>query len=129
MNGVGTVVEVSMNWNPSYSYSSLPEGYDPETIPSHWKTMLQQVDPPERGIPEFKDVSFDRIRVTNGRRAIAASGMPESIVKHFVFNDVRIESESAGRIAHARGWTFNDVVIQTPDNSRLDVSESTEMQL
>ena len=28
MDSVRTFMEVSMNWNPSYSYSKLPEGYD-----------------------------------------------------------------------------------------------------
>ena len=33
MDGVGTAIEVSMDWNPSYSYSSLPQGYSYESIP------------------------------------------------------------------------------------------------
>src|SRR5688500_179250 len=41
MDSVGVAFQFTMNWNPSYSYSSLPAGYDYETLPSHWKTMLQ----------------------------------------------------------------------------------------
>jgi polygalacturonase len=33
MDGVRTAIEVSMDWNPSYSYASLPEGYKLETRP------------------------------------------------------------------------------------------------
>ncbi len=129
MSGVGTVVEVAMNWNPSYSYSSLPEGYDPQTIPPHWKTMLQQVEPPEKGIPEVKDVYFSGIKVTGGGTAISASGMPESIVKNFRFKNVQIEARSAGRIASARGWRFENVTLQTSDERPLGLQNCTDMNL
>ncbi len=129
MDGVGTAVEVSMNWNPSYSYSSLPDGYSFETIPEHWKTMLQKVEPPEKGIPEVKDVYLSRIKVTGGRRAISASGMAESIVKNFHLKDVEIEANTAGGISYAQGWKFENVSIKTKDNSELDVRNSTEIDL
>ncbi len=129
MTGVGTVVQVAMDWNPSYSYSSLPEGYDPNTIPPHWKTMLQKVEPPEKGIPEVKDVYFADIRVTDARTAINVSGMPESIVKNFRFEDVQIEARSAGRIANAQGWRFGDVEIETADNELLELRNCTDMEL
>ncbi|MBN1362126.1 MAG: glycoside hydrolase family 28 protein [Sedimentisphaerales bacterium] len=129
MNGVGTVVEVAMDWNPSYSYSSLPEEYDPNTIPAHWKTMLQKVEPPERGIPEVKDVYFSNIKVTGGRTAISASGMPEAIVKNFRFQDVRIETRSAGRIANAQGWRFENVSLDTSDGRPVDLRNCTDMNL
>jgi polygalacturonase len=129
MSGVGTVVEVAMDWNPSYSYSSLPEGYDPNTIPSHWKTMLQKVEPPEKGIPDVKDAYFSNIEVTGGRTAISASGMPEAIVKNFRFRDVQIDARSAGRIANAQGWRFDNVRIQTADDRPLDLRNCTDMGL
>ncbi len=129
MNGVGTVVEVAMDWNPSYSYSSLPEGYDPNTIPAHWKTMLQKVEPPEKGIPEVRDVYFSDIKVTNGRTAISVSGMPESIVKNFHLQDVQIEARSAGRIANAQGWRFENVSIEMSDGRPLDLRNCSDMDL
>lgn len=129
MSGVGTVVEVAMDWNPSYSYSSLPEGYDPNTIPAHWKTMLRPVEPPEKGIPEVKNVYFSDVKVTGGRTAISASGMPEAIVKNFRFHNVRIEARSAGRIANAQGWRFENVALETSDGRPLDLRNCTDMNL
>lgn len=129
MDGVGTVIEVSMNWNPSYSYSSLPEGYDPEKIPQHWKTMLMQVEPPEKGIPEFKDVHISGIKATGASRAISASGTKESIVKDFQLSDIDIEAKSAGRISYAQGWKFANVTIKTTDNSELNVGNSSDMEI
>ncbi len=129
MEGVGTVLEVSMNWNPSYSYSSLPEGYNYETIPQHWKTMLQKVEPPEKGIPKFKNVHVSNIKVTGARRALSVSGTKESIVKAFDLKDIEIDAESAGRISYAQGWEFENVSIKTKDNSPIDVQSCTEMKI
>ena len=43
MDSVGNAFMYTMNWNPSYSYSKLPEGYTQETLPAHWKVMLTKV--------------------------------------------------------------------------------------
>ncbi len=129
MDGVGTVLEVSVNWNPSYSYSTLPEGYTYETLPPHWKTMLQTVEPLERGIPEIKDVHVSRIRASGARRAISASGMRISILKDFHLKDIRIEADTAGQIMFAKGWRFDDVSIRTKEDRKLDVQGSEDMNL
>ncbi len=129
MDGVGTVIEVSMNWNPSYSYSSLPDGYDAESIPQHWKTMLMQVEPPERGIPKFRDVHISRVKAAGAKRAISASGTKESIVKNFYLDDIEIEADSAGRISYAQGWEFKNVAIKTKDKSELDIKNSSDINL
>ncbi len=129
MDGVGTVLEVSVNWNPSYSYSTLPQGYTYETIPSHWRIMLQKVEPPERGIPDIRDVRIERLRVNGARRAISSVGTRESIVKDFRLTDVAIEAETAGQIMFAQGWRFDNVTIQTKEARQLDVQGATDMDL
>lgn len=120
MEDVGTFLEVSMNWNPSYSYSSLPVGYDYESIPEHWKTMLEKVEPSEKGIPHFKDVHLSHIKAERAKRALSVSGTKESIVKDFHLSDIKIEADTAGRISYAQGWKFEKVTIKTKDNSKLD---------
>lgn len=129
MDGVGTVLEVSVNWNPSYSYSTLPQGYTYETIPSHWRVMLQKVEPPERGIPTIRDVHISRLDVTGARRAISAVGTGDSIVKDFRLNDVTIQADTAGQIMFAKGWRFDNVSIETKEKRKLDVQGCADMQL
>lgn len=129
MDGVNTVVEVSMNWNPSYSYSTLPQDYDPNTIPEHWKTMLMQVEPPERGIPKFRDVHISRIKATNASRAISAAGTQESIIDDFHISDFDIEARSSGQITYAHGWEFKNATIKASDNSKLNIRNSSDMNL
>ncbi|WP_460924779.1 glycoside hydrolase family 28 protein [Pontibacter brevis] len=127
MNGVGVPIEVSMNWNPSYSYSTLPEGYSYESIPQHWKTMLQKVEPEERGIPKFKDVYISDIRVKDAKKALSAAGIPQSSVENFHLNGIEIEAATAGEIAYAKDWTFDDVDIDTKDDSKIEIKNSTSV--
>ncbi|MFD3003565.1 glycoside hydrolase family 28 protein [Pontibacter toksunensis] len=129
MNGVGTPIEVSMNWNPSYSYSTLPEGYSYETIPQHWKTMLQKVEPEERGIPKFKDVYISDIKVNDAKKALSAAGIPQSSIENFHLNDIEIEAKTAGEISYAKDWTFDDVDIDTEDDSEIEIQNSTNVNL
>jgi hypothetical protein len=91
--------------------------------------MLQKVEPPELGIPEFKNVHLSRIQVADAGKAIAVSGMEESVVKDFYLNDVEIEANTAGGISYAKGWKFKNVSIKAKDNSKLDVKNCTNMDL
>jgi polygalacturonase len=129
MNGVSTPIEVSMNWNPSYSYSTLPEGYTYESIPQHWKTMLQKVEPEERGIPTFRDVYISDIKVKDAAKAISAAGIPQSYIEDFHLSDIEIDAKTAGEISHAKNWTLEDVDINTKDGSKINVENSTNINL
>ncbi len=51
MKNVGTVIEATMNWNPAYSYSELPEKYAGTELPDHWKKMLEKVNLQRKGFP------------------------------------------------------------------------------
>lgn len=129
MDGVRVPIEVSMNWNPSYSYSTLPEGYTYETIPQHWKTMLQKVEPEERGIPNFREVYISDINVKDAAKAISAAGIPQSYIEDFHLSDIEIDAKTAGEISHAKNWTFEDVDIDTEDGSKIEVQNSTNINL
>ncbi|MCJ8165950.1 glycoside hydrolase family 28 protein [Pontibacter sp. E15-1] len=129
MNGVKVPIEVSMNWNPSYSYSTLPEGYTYDSIPQHWKTMLHKVEPEELGIPKFKDVYISDIRVQHAEKALSASGIAQSSIENFRFRNISIEASTAGEIAYAEDWKFDGFSLQTKDNSTLTVEHSSNMDL
>ncbi|MDI9433805.1 MAG: glycoside hydrolase family 28 protein [Planctomycetota bacterium] len=129
IDGVGAVLDVAVNWNPSYSYCTLPQGYTHQTLPPHWKTLLQKVEPPERGIPEIKDVHIARLQASGARRAISASGMRTSILKDFILKDIEIEADTAGQIIFAKGWRFDNVSIRTREDRKLDVQGCEDMRL
>jgi polygalacturonase len=129
LKNVGNVIQVNMNWNPAYSYSMLPAGYTQETLPPHWKKMLQKVEPPEKGIPAFKDIYISDITATGAKRAILASGLKESTLKNFQLSNIKIESDTYGAISYADGWKFENVEVKTKDNLPLDVNNSANMQV
>lgn len=123
MSNIGTALEITPNWNPSYSYSTLPAGYDINTVPEHWKKMLQPVDP-EKGIPHFKDVYISNIKVDGARKAIFADGLKQEPLKNFHLTNVNITANTAGSIKNASNWSFNNVSIQSKDNTKIQVTES-----
>ena len=129
LDSVGTAFQFTMNWNPAYSYSALPAGYDENKVPAHWKTMLHPVDPPEKGIPHFKGVMISNIHASGVRKVINAAGLKQSLLANFSFNNVSISGSTAGDIAFAEGWKFTNVTIQPADGKQLQVVNSTGMEL
>jgi len=124
MDSVRTFMEVSMNWNPSYSYSKLPEGYDYDSIPQRWKTMLMEVDPPEKGIPTFKDITLYNIDVKGAQRAINVNGMEQSLVENITLKDVHIQAAEAGQITHSTNWNIENVSLDIDNASTLKIENS-----
>jgi polygalacturonase len=127
MSNIGTALEITPNWNPSYSYSTLPAGYDINTVPEHWKKMLQPVDP-EKGIPNFKDVYISNIKVDGARKAIFADGLKQEPLKNFHLTNVNITANTAGSIKNASNWSFNNVSIQSKDHSKIEITESQNVR-
>jgi polygalacturonase len=122
MNGVGTAFQITMNWNPSYSYSKLPDGYDVNTVPVHWKTILNKVEPAEKGIPQFKDIYISNVKVTNAKKAVNAIGLKDMTLKGFHFDNVQIEAATAGDIKFYEGFEWKNTQITTKDNTKLNTN-------
>ena len=129
LDSVGNVFQFTMNWNPTYSYSSLPAGYSYDSIPEHWKTLLHKVEPAEKGIPHFADVYVDNVRVTNAKKAITAAGLKESSLTNFHFSNTNITAATAGDVSFAAGWQFNKVTITAKDGSQVQVKNSENTKL
>jgi polygalacturonase len=117
MTGVATPVSVSLNWNPAYSYATIPAGIT--EYPDYWKVLTAPV-PPEKGIPHFRDVSISNVHATGAQRAFQVSSHPESPLLRFRFQNLEIEAKSAGSIAGAEDWTFTAVNLKTADGTRID---------
>lgn len=124
MDSVGNAFMYTMNWNPSYSYSSLPRGYNYDSLPVHWKVMLQKVEPASKGIPHFKDIYISNVTVKHARKAINAAGLEQSLLENFNFQDVDINAATAGDVSHAGNWQLKNVTIKTADGSKVSVKNS-----
>ena len=127
LDSVGNAFHFTMNWNPSYSYSALPAGYNFDSIPAHWKTMLRKVEPAERGIPHFKNIYVSGIKAKGVKRVISAEGLKGSFLQNFQFKDITIEAATAGDISFADGWKFDKVNIIARDKAPLAIKSSERM--
>ncbi|WP_035141069.1 glycoside hydrolase family 28 protein [Flavobacterium daejeonense] len=127
MESVGTFITISMNWNPAYSYSKLPEGYTEESLPPHWKKMLTKVEPESKGIPTFKNIYLKNIDIKGAKKAISVSGLKESIVENVHLKNVHITAQTAGSINFSQNWFLDDVSINALDNSTLKIENSTNV--
>ena len=124
MDSVRTFMQVGMNWNPAYSYSKLPDEFNENDIPEHWKKMLQKVEPPSKGIPTFRNITLNNIHVKGAETAINFSGIDQSIIKNVTLNNVYIEAKTAGQINYSANWSLNNVKIITEDASKITIDHS-----
>lgn len=113
-DSVRTVLAADLNWNPSYSYSELPEAYAGKEIPEHWHTMLTPVEPKEKGYPHFRNVYMAHIKVTNANQFVSAMGWNDSLrLENFELYDVEANVNKAGRIEWTNEFTLKNVTLTT----------------
>jgi hypothetical protein len=121
MEGVATPINVNLNWNPSYSYATLPEGM--QDVPAYWKALTQRV-PPEQGLPHLRNVRISGIKATGAKRAIVAAAYKDAPLENFKFKNLEIEAQEAGGIQDAVNWIFVNTHIRSADGSRVTVKDS-----
>ena len=121
MEGVATPINVNLNWNPSYSYATLPEGM--QDVPAYWKALTQRV-PPEQGLPHLRNVRISGIKATGAKRAIVAAAYKDAPLENFKFKNLEIEAQEAGGIQDAVNWIFVNTHIKSADGSRVTVKDS-----
>ncbi|WP_223713281.1 glycoside hydrolase family 28 protein [Niabella beijingensis] len=111
LDSVNNVFQFNLNWYPAYSYSTLPGWYTYETVPSHWRTLLQKVEPAESGIPQAKDFYIENISATNVNTAIVATGLPQSLIRNFHFKNCRIEARMLSEMEYTKDWHFDNFIV------------------
>jgi polygalacturonase len=120
-DGVATPLSITMNWNPGYSYATLPPGV--KDVPDYWKILLAPVAP-EKGIPHFRNIRISDLKAVGARQAFAVSSHADSPLSGFVLKNIDIEAQTAGTIQNADGWRFENARIRTADGSRVALKES-----
>jgi polygalacturonase len=115
LEGVATPIHITMNWNPSYSYATLPA--DAKNIPPYWIALTTQV-PKEKGLPHFSAVHIWNIKATGAKTAFNVSAYPNAPLEDFQLDHLDIAAETAGTIANTRNWTLKESTIRTADGSK-----------
>jgi polygalacturonase len=121
LEGVAVPIRITMNWNPSFSYATLPDGI--KDIPSYWVTLTTKV-PEQQGLPHFSDVHIWNIKATGARSAFSVAAYPNATLDNFHFDHLDIEAATAGTIDNIRNWTITDSNIKTSDGSKLSFADS-----
>jgi polygalacturonase len=120
LENVTVAVRINMNWNPSYSYATIPPGST--HYPPYW-TVLATPVAEAQGRAHFHDVHISHIRGT-AKTAFEVAGYPSLPLDHFTFSDFDLQTQTAGHIADARDWTFSNVILRTADGSKVSLADS-----
>ena len=115
LEGVAIPIHITMNWNPTYSYATIPP--ELKDVPSYYKVLATPV-PPEQGLPHFSDVHIWNIKARGATTAFNVSAYPEAPLESFRLDHLDIQAKTAGSIANAKNWTITDSKIETADGSR-----------
>ena len=123
-DGVTAVLRITMNWNPSYSYATIPTGLT--DYPAYYKVLTTPV-PEDKGRAHLSNVHIWNIKATNAKTAFEVDAYPQVPLEHFKLEHIDITATTAGHIADASDWKFSDVVLHTADHSTIALSDSTNI--
>jgi polygalacturonase len=122
--GTPVVFRITMNWNPSYSYATIPA--DLKTYPEYYRVLSTPV-PEAQGMAHFHDVHIWNIKATGAKTAFEVDAFKAVPLEHFQLDDLQIQADTAGHIRDAKDWKFSDISLLTADKSSIAVSDSTDV--
>lgn len=125
MERVALPFTFTLNWNPSYSYATIPTQI--KNPPPHWIVMNTPVLPPERGLCEFRNITIENVEVMGAKRVFSASGLAEKPILNVKWVNVTAQGEEAGFIEHARDWTMTNVRVKTPKGEPVKVTDGANV--
>lgn len=119
MTDVDRPFVVDLNWNPAYSTSILPKGYDAKKIPDYWKKMLAPVSL-EQGTPRFRNISLCDVTATGARTCISVAGIESSTIDDLVFRNVSFRGQRAGSVKWAKNWLLDGFTVDADDELKAE---------
>jgi polygalacturonase len=124
------IFEFTMNWNPKYSYTHLPDEFANYDIPEHWKTLLIRVTPPEKGICKLRNVKIKDVQVSGKCwKAFRVEGFREAPIENFVFEDIDLNTETLGEIKNAKNWRVINSSFNIDDNEAAEMTDCENMDV
>lgn len=119
-DSITSVLVADLNWNPSYSYSVLPDSFVGKEIPEHWKVMLTPVEPEEKGYPYFRNVYLSHVKASGVKRFISASGWNENLrLKSFYLYQIEAEAQEAGKIVFTDDFNISKVSLNITSKEKV----------
>jgi polygalacturonase len=124
MHGTPVVMRVNMNWNPAYSYASIPA--DVKDVLAHWKVMATPV-PKDKGMARFHDVHVWNVKADGAKSAFEVAAFAEAPLQRFRFDGIDIEARSGGYIRDARDWRFAGTTLHLPADAPVALSRDSSV--
>lgn len=105
LDGVGTVLRITLDWNPAFSRALLP----PElraSAPPHWLVLAAPV-PPEQGLVRVQGVRWRGLHVRGAGTAFEVDADAASPLEDFYFEQLDIQAQRGGHLLDVRRWRFD----------------------
>ena len=121
LDSIRTAYQFNLNWYPAYSYSELPKGYNIDSVPQHWKALVQKVTPPEKGIPYAKNFYINNVKITNAQKAFEVNGLENSQIENFNFTNSSVTAAILGEMVFTKNWTYKNFttsITQKPEEKK-----------
>lgn len=129
-DNVRNVLAADLNWNPSYSYSTLPKEYEGKSIPEHWTVMLTPVTPKEKGYPHFRNVYLSDVKATNSQTFISAQGWDKELpLENFYVSGIHANVNQAGKVTFTTNFRMNDIHLKVKDGSKVELKDNKNAQI
>jgi polygalacturonase len=125
MENVPLPFTFTLNWNPSYSYATIPPGM--RNVPAYWIVMNTPVVPAERGFCLFRNIRIENAEIVGADRIFTAAGLPEKLIENVSFSNITAEGNQAGSIEYALNWTLKNVKLRTKSGEAVKISNSRAM--
>lgn len=125
MSNVPLPITFTLNWNPSYSYATIPSGT--VDIPDYWRVMNTPVLPVERGYCLIRNIRIENIEITGATRIFSATGLPDKTLQNASFENVTAVGKQAGHIEFAENWSMKNVTLTTDAGEPVKISNSTNV--
>ena len=124
LDSIRTAYQFNLNWYPAYSYSELPKGYNIDSVPQHWRALVQKVTPPEKGIPHAKNFYINNVKITNAQKAFEVNGLENSQIEKFNFTNSSITAAVLGEMQFAKDWSYKN--FQVSISQKIEEKKKTE---
>ena len=129
LDSIRTAYQFNLNWYPAYSYSELPKGYNIDSVPQHWRALVQKVTPPEKGIPYAKNFYINNVKITNAQKAFEVNGLENSLIENFNFTNSSVTAAILGEMVFTKNWAYKNFktsISQKPEEKKK--TEGIEVQ-
>ncbi|XAE55393.1 glycoside hydrolase family 28 protein [Termitidicoccus mucosus] len=126
----------TLDWYPIYSYVTLPKDLNNlppnlagrDKLPEHWHVLQTPVTPPERGFPDFHNITIANATASGARRILTSTGLDTRPIHNIHFINVIASGETAGEIKYGQDWTMQNVKFTTPTGAPLKITNSENVE-